>query len=348
MFSFLFIAYIIRTWTTILTVFIIFLVISYDVKVCDVTTKKKAIAGSLHIMRNKLLVIAGFPPNLKTILDYTFGRLENGITLFGKEDIRFAEIPNILVSSDKRDDVWKTIQGCIQANKFPRIEADNTEKFCSTHSTSEAKRNNEQGSFELVGNAMSRADTPETGASGGTFKYTYQSKTEYVYHNLPKRPCKYIYMNLPNKRKAPQLNHDYINVFHMGSVYQNCWRSCTKPSDDESADTECIPPPRPPKQKPPPLPPRPPPRPRNRPPDSPLPPLPSEEPTLFHDPPPVPRRLHEPPPLPSRRLPKRYDGKEIQYVVYSSKPVIGQIFVIQVVFFQKNDSATLKVSGELL
>ena len=331
--------------------------ISYDVRVRDITTKKKPVAGSLHIMRNKLLVLVGSPPNLETLLDHTFGRLENEITLFGNEGLCFTELPNILVSSDHTEDVWKTVQGCVQAVAFTGTERDSSIKLGSTPSTSEVNRTNDQGSLELSENTIDRTDnnnslfltsvTPETGASNPTFKYTHQAKTQYSYHNLPKRPCKYIYMNLPNKRKAPQLNHDYINVFHMGSVYQNCWRSCTKPSDEELTDDECTPPPPPPpRQKPPPLPPRPP-RPRNRPPNSPLPPLPHEEP-CFSRPPPLPRRLHEPPPLPSRNSPERSTHKEIQYVVYSSKPVIGQIFVIQVVFFQKNDYATLQVSDGLL
>jgi hypothetical protein len=269
-----------------------FLVVSYNIKLQDTTTKNKPMVASLHILRNKLFVVTGFPPNHTILLDYTFVSFQNGITLSADQRLIFTGLPNIVVVSDQTDDIWKTIQGCMQA----------VERLSIARST----------------------------------------KTQYVYYNLPTRPCKYIYMNLPDKRKTPHLSHDYINVFHIGSVYQNCWRTCTKTKDEEDSTETQQPPPPPPREKPPPLPPKP----RNRPPNSPLPPIPS----CARAPPPLPspRRLDEPPSLPLPRLPEKHVRKEIQYVVYSSKPVIGQIFVIQVVFFQKNDYTTLEVSTSVL
>ncbi|CAB4004765.1 Myeloid differentiation primary response 88 [Paramuricea clavata] len=282
-------------------------VITYDVKVRDTTTKNKPSVGVLHITRNKLVLIAGLPPNHSTLLDYTFAPSKNGITLALNEGLSFTELPNIVVLSDQTDDIWRTIQACMRAVGF-----------CEP----------EEGQVRIA-----PSTSVEDKESLWLTSMKCSMKTQYVYYNLPTRPCKYIYMNLPDRRKAPHLNHEYINVFHVGSVYQNCWRSCIKPKDED--DTE-IPPPPPPRQKPPPLPPKP----RNRPPNSPLPPLP----VPLRTPPsiPLPKRPDDPPSLPLPRLPEKYVRKEIQYVVYSSKPVMGQIFVIQVVFFQKNDYATLE------
>ena len=302
-------------------------------------------------MRSKLLLISGFPPNLTTLFEYKFGGLKNGMTLSHTDGLNFSELPNIKILSDQKDDMCRTIRGCIQAIGFGGAEENEMSRIaCLTNGLDEEnERSNSVTPSSVPAETTSDAlggSSCTNGASKDTEvgKCVASTKTQYVYYNLPTRPCKYIYMNLPNKRKAPQLNHDYINVYHTGSVYQNCWRSCTNSRDDDIPTAECPPPP-PPRQKPPPLPPKP----RNRPPNSPLPPIPTS-PWNFPEPPPLPsRRLFQgPPPLPLPRLPERYVSKEIQYVVYSSKPVIGQMFVIQVVFFQNGDYATLEVSRELI
>ena len=301
--------------------------ISYDIKVQDITTKDKPVTATLHIMRNRLLIITGSPPNHIILLDYTFTSCQNEVSLPVNDRLTFPELPNLVVLSDQTDDIWRTIDGCKRAVKRikPKPPTDSTE--------------NGSACLTLPPNP------PETPSLRDPATTGHPSKTQYVYYNLPKRPCKYIYMNLPDKRKVPHLSHHYINVFHMGSVYQNCWRSCTERSNEDLTDVE-EPPPPPPRQKPPPLPPKV----RNRPPNSPLPPLPPsaqppESPCPRTPPPlPLPRRPSEPPSLPLPRLPDTLVRKEIQYVIYSSKPVIGQMFVIQVVFLQKNDYATLEVS----
>jgi hypothetical protein len=298
-------------------------VISYDIKVQNISTKDKPVTGTLHIMRNRLLLITGTPPTHSILLDYTIASFQNGITLSANEGLVLSEQPHLAILSDQTEDIWRTIQGCKRAVERLRLTppAARNDRTCLTSSESQA-------------DTPCRNSRPTSSQHGAR-----SSKTQYVYYNLPTRPCKYIYMNLPDKRKTPHLSHDYINIFHVGSVYQNCWRSCTERSNEDSTDIEELPPPPPPpRQKPPPLPPKP----RNRPPNSPLPPLPLSA----QSPPsqPLPRRCDEPPSLPLPRLPDRFVRKEIQYVVYSSKPVMGQIFVIQVVFFQKNDFATLEVS----
>lgn len=315
--------------------------VSYDIKVKDVSTKNKLLFGTLHITRDKLILITGHPPNHATLVDYKFASYKNGVTLTPNEGLGFIELPNITVLSDQIDDIWKTIQGCIEAVGFCETTSGNIlERLRPTVSLPNGTANvNVNVNFWSTQSANC-ADKLSSDSLWSPLTETdlrCSSKTQYVYYNLPKRPCKYLYMNLPDKMKAPHINRDYINIFHKGSIYQNCWRSCTKAGDDALTDKE-VAPPRPPKEKPPPLPPKP----RNRPPNSPLPPLP---PHKCNSPqPPLPRRPDVPPSLPLPRLPEAYMRKEIQYVVYSSKPVIGQMYVIQVVFFQKNDFATLEVS----
>ncbi|XP_028395168.1 uncharacterized protein LOC114519263 isoform X2 [Dendronephthya gigantea] len=298
-------------------------VILYHIKVKDKTSKDKPNVGTLHIMRDRLMIITGAPPNTCALLDYTFAPFKNGITFSPNNELGFDALPDIAVLSDQTHDIWRTIHGCMQTiGLFNKTST--TEDF--------GNKCDEAGSQKRL---LPQAKEP-TFQIFDPMNCESSSRTMYVYYNLPKnpsvlRPCKYVYMNLPDRKKAPVLNHQYVNVRHVGSVYQNCWRSCTKKTGKDSIETGEVPPPPPPRLKPPPLPPKP----RNRPPNSPLPPIPT--PDL-----PPQRRLPEPPSLPLPRLPERYVHKEIQYVVYSSKPVSGQIFVIQVVFFQKHDDATLE------
>ena len=298
-----------------------FLVLLYNIEVKDKTSKVKPKVATLHIMRDRLMIIAGAPPNTRALLDYTFVPFKNGITFSPNHGLSFNALPNIAVLSDQIQEIWKTIHGCMQAiGLFGEISG--TETFMKeSEETRKQKRLSPQASVPPFDSVKGKSS----------------SKTMYVYYNLPgnpsaRRPCKYVYMNLPDREKAPVLNHQYVNVCHVGSVYQNCWRSCTKKTGEDSIETGEVPPPPPPRLKPPPLPPKP----RNRTPNSPLPPIPTPGCTPQ-------RRLPEPPSLPLPRLPERYVHKEIQYVMYSSRPVSGQIFVIQVVFFQKNDDATLEV-----
>ena len=57
-----------------------------------------------------------------------------------------------------QEDVWKTVQGCVQAIAFTGTERDSSIKLGSTPSTSEANRTNEQGSLELSENTIDRTD----------------------------------------------------------------------------------------------------------------------------------------------------------------------------------------------
>ena len=199
----------------------------------DLVTKNKPTLATLHIMRDRVAVILGSPPHLKNLLDYSFGPFENGITLSAdNKGLKFAALPNVMLLSEHKDEIWQTLQGCMQA----------------VRACAGAEMKDERTEYETM---PGRAST----------------KTQYVYYNLPTRPCKYLYMNLPDQRRAPRYrNHDYINVFHAGSIYSN-WRSCTTKKNKDPPPTESdLPPPPPPRLRPPPLPPKP----MNRPPNSPF------------------------------------------------------------------------------
>lgn len=270
-------------------------VISYDIIIQETVPNGDPLEGVIHIFPDKVLVTQGFPPDLRNILSHSIQPKDNGIILVGTNGLCCATKPDLVMLSEHRDNIWKTFQGCIE--KVTCTTATTTETTTTT--------NSELPGLKCPSNDVENDDQ------------------EPHYYNLPRRPTRYIYMNVPDKCRAPYGNHNYVNVFNVaGTIYQN-WQNCVGTKIENDGEE---PPPCPPRRPVPPLPPKP----RNRPPDSPLPPIP----TVHHG--------YAPPPLPPSRLKQQVVPKELQYVVYSSKPVVGQFWVIQVIFFQKNDDSTLE------
>lgn len=280
--------------------FIPFVVVSYDVIVQEMVPGKKTSCGVIHIFHDKVLVTQGFPPDLRKIFLHSLHHGDNDwIKCIDSQGLHLSGAnPEVFLLSEHRDDIWKTLQGCLTSG-------------------------------------ISESPNSSSGEPSTTVDQTMTTLV-HPYHNLPARPCRYIYMNLADKMRAPFENKRYVNIFNVsGAIYQN-WQSCEEGSKNKNCVYEDVPPPCPPRRPPPRLPPKSKSMPRNRPPDSPLPPLPCG-----------PRNVQTLPPLPPRSILWEPIGdKELQCVVYSSKPVVGQFWVIQVIFLQKNDHRTLQVNSD--
>lgn len=325
---------------------LLLLVICYRIKVRQ-TNSKDPLLADLHILRDRLIILMGRGPHLRKILDYPFTKSGDGITLkSNKELLVFDEVDNyFVILGDQNKEIWQTIQGCLKATRIGGGKSkivNNLRLQFENKQTESSDLLEKKNSSKFIDTTTCRSSKEHDKAS------SLSPNPKNVYFNLPMRPCKYIYMNLPEERKTPRLNHSYINVFHLGSVYQN-WRSFTKTKEDKMeqqnhsqySDLPQSPPPRPPRLTAPPLPPKP--KTKNKPPTSPLPPPPRPSGTDETPPPLFPRVVDQPPSLPLPRLPESSSTKEIQYVIFSSKPMVGQILVIQVVLFQKNDFSTFEV-----
>lgn len=277
-------------------------VISYDVTIQAPTGDESK--GIIHIFRDKIIVTQGFPPNLQDVVSHSLKPGSRSWMRFvDKTKLCFGTRPDVFVISEHSCDIWKTLQGCVRALGF----------FVMTQNISEQA---------IVKPIISMV---QNGVSGQLHETVCEMKpVEHPYYNLHPRPCRYIYMNLSDARRAPFRDHRYVNVFNVaGTIYQN-WQNC---QGSDSKDSE-EPPPCPPRRPPPLLPPRP----GKRPPNSPLPSVPPSQDGL------------NAPTLPPRRFEEKIGEKEMQYVVFSSKPLVGQFWVIQVIFLEKNDYCTLEVN----